>query len=80
VIPIVAVYCGWWDQDYPHTNKGYAFEIGTAAAKRVVKSFAAPPGFSYDFQTVCRKDSLDLVASVRAPLASACDRAFKHSV
>ncbi len=61
---------GTIDKDYPRTTGGYAFEIGDAAAARVLGR--VDPSFDYDVVTVARKDSLDLTDEDRHRLREAC--------
>lgn len=49
---------GTIDKDYPHTTKGWAFEIDEPASKRILD--VLNPSFDYEIITVCRKDSLEL--------------------
>jgi L-asparaginase len=61
---------GTIDKDYPRTARGYAFEIGDAAATRILER--ANPAFDYDVATISRKDSLDLTAEDRQAIRAAC--------
>ena len=49
---------GTIDKDYPHTTKGWAFEITDPASKRILDFLN--PSFEYNVITACRKDSLEL--------------------
>jgi L-asparaginase len=46
------------DKDYPKPTKGYAFEIGPPAAKRILES--VKPNFNFKIVSVLQKDSLDI--------------------
>ncbi|KAK3288986.1 hypothetical protein CYMTET_3551 [Cymbomonas tetramitiformis] len=68
---------GTIDKDYPRTTKGYAFEIGEAAAKRIVDQVhhSIEPHFTTAFQ----KDSLEITDADRQLLSdlvqdSECDK------
>lgn len=58
---------GTIDKDYPHTTKGWAFEIDEPASKRILK--VLDPSFDYEIITVCRKDSLELNEDDRKKMA-----------
>jgi len=49
---------GTIDKDYPHTTKGWAFEFGEPAAKRILEKL--DPSFEYDIHTCFQKDSLEI--------------------
>ncbi len=46
------------DKDYPKTTKGWAFEFGEPAIKRILKNLN--PLFELDVLTVFQKDSLEI--------------------
>jgi len=46
------------DKDYPKPTKGYAFEIGPPAAKRILEK--VKPNFNFKIVSVLQKDSLDI--------------------
>lgn len=54
---------GTIDKDYPHTTKGWAFEFGEPAAKRIIKKLN--PSFEYEILTSCQKDSLEITEEDR---------------
>ncbi len=49
---------GTIDKDYPKTTKGYAFEFGEPATRRILEKLQ--PSFEYQILTACQKDSLDI--------------------
>ena len=49
---------GTIDKDYPHVKGGYAFEIGESAVMVMMQRIRTDVTFEY--QTVCRKDSQDI--------------------
>lgn len=49
---------GTIDKDYPHTTKGWAFEFGEPATKRILERL--DPSFDYEVITSCQKDSLEI--------------------
>jgi L-asparaginase len=57
---------GTIDKDYPHTTKGWAFEFGEAAAKRVLTKLN--PSFDYEIITAFKKDSLEVTDEDRQKL------------
>ena len=56
------------DKDYPHQTKGWAFEIGEPASKRILDKIG--PSFDYEFITAFRKDSLEIDIQDREKLIS----------
>jgi L-asparaginase len=54
---------GTIDKDYPRPTDGYAFEIGTPAAERILEKIK--PNFIYNLITVLKKDSVDITADDR---------------
>ena len=59
---------GTIDKDYPKTTKGYAFEFGEPATRRILEKLA--PSFEYKILTSCQKDSLDLTVEDRQALVN----------
>lgn len=57
---------GTIDKDYPHQTKGWAFEIGEAASKRVLEKI--DPSFESEIITAFRKDSLEIDVNDRNAL------------
>jgi len=49
---------GTIDKDYPRTTKGWAFEFGEPATKRILEKLK--PSFEYEVITAFQKDSLDI--------------------
>jgi L-asparaginase len=58
---------GTIDKDYPHTTKGWAFEFGEPATKRILEKLN--PSFEYEVLTSCQKDSLEITEEDRNSLA-----------
>ena len=55
---------GTIDKDYPHTTKGWAFEISEPAVKRILEKLN--PSFEYEILSGCKKDSLEIDDEDRA--------------
>jgi L-asparaginase len=70
---------GTIDKDYPRTTMGYAFEIDEPAATRV---FSGMPfiGVEWRVESICRKDSTEIVAADRESLAAAVRRAPERRI
>ena len=70
---------GTIDKDYPRTTNGYAFEIDEPAAERVL---AGLPffGLTWRVESICRKDSTELVDDDRKALAEAIRQAPESRV
>lgn len=49
---------GTIDKDYPHISKGWAFEFGEPATKRMLAKLN--PSFDYEIVTAFQKDSLEI--------------------
>ena len=49
---------GTIDKDYPKTTKGYAFEFGEPATRRILEKLN--PSFNYEILTDFQKDSLEI--------------------
>lgn len=61
---ILIIQCGGTiDKDYPRTHKGYAFEIGEPAVKRVLSRVF--PQFEFQIEPLLRKDSQEITAADR---------------
>lgn len=58
---------GTIDKDYPHTTKGWAFEIDEPAATRILELLN--PSFDYEIVSACKKDSLELDQNDRQGVA-----------
>ena len=58
---------GTIDEDYPHTTKGWAFEIGEPAVKNILEKLN--PSFEYEIAKAFAKDSLDITEEDREVLA-----------
>jgi L-asparaginase len=61
---------GTIDKDYPKTRKGYAFEIGEPAVRRILEK--AHPSFDFEVISLLKKDSLDMTEEDRAMIHQAC--------
>ncbi len=59
---------GTIDKDYPKTTKGYAFEFGEPATRRILKKLN--PSFEYEILTACQKDSLEITDDDRQELVN----------
>jgi len=59
---------GTIDKDYPKTTKGYAFEFGEPATRRILEKLH--PSFDYKILTSCQKDSLDITKDDRQNLVN----------
>ncbi len=69
---------GTIDKDYPRTLKGYAFEIGEPAVKRILEK--AHPSFDSEVISLLRKDSLDLTEKHRNKILEACQKTAADKV
>ncbi|MFT5168040.1 MAG: L-asparaginase [Saprospiraceae bacterium] len=49
---------GTIDKDYPHTTKGWAFEFGEPATRRILEKLN--PSFEFEIITAFQKDSLEV--------------------
>ncbi|MCD6474201.1 MAG: asparaginase [Thermoplasmata archaeon] len=68
---ITFIQCGGTiDKDYPKRKGGYAFEIGEAAVKRIMKRLK--PSFDYEIISAMKKDSLDMNEEDRKKLLEIC--------
>jgi L-asparaginase len=63
---------GTIDKDYPRMQKGYAFEIGEPAVKRILER--AHPSFDFEVISLLKKDSLDMTEKDRDKILEACQR------
>ena len=59
---------GTIDKDYPKTTKGYAFEFGEPATRRILEKLN--PSFEYEILTTCQKDSLEITNVDRQDLVN----------
>ncbi|MFK7776245.1 MAG: asparaginase domain-containing protein [Saprospiraceae bacterium] len=59
---------GTIDKDYPKTIKGYAFEFGEPAIRRILEKLN--PSFDYEILTACQKDSLEITNEDRQNLVN----------
>lgn len=58
---------GTIDKDYPHSQNGWAFEIGDPAIAGILKEWN--PSFNYEIVSVFKKDSLEITDEDRKLLA-----------
>ncbi|XP_033626154.1 probable L-asparaginase periplasmic isoform X2 [Asterias rubens] len=70
--------CGTIDKDYPHVKGGYAFEIGESAVMVMMQRIRTDVTFEY--QTVCRKDSQDIDDDDRELLWKTCQQATQKTI
>ena len=63
---------GTIDKDYPRTQKGYAFEIGEPAVKRILERIR--PSFEFEAVSLLKKDSLDITEKDRERILEACQK------
>lgn len=69
---------GTIDKEYPRTTKGYAFEIGEPAVKRILEK--VNPSFKYKLISLLQKDSLDLTDSDREKILETCKRIIDDKI
>ena len=69
---------GTIDKDYPHTSKGWAFEIHKPAVIRILKKLN--PSFSYEIISVLKKDSLEIDNNDRKLLLETCQNANENKI
>lgn len=61
---------GTIDKDYPRATGGWAFEFGEPATKRILEKLN--PGFTYQVETVCQKDSQEINLDDREEMIKQC--------
>lgn len=59
---------GTIDKDYPHTTRGWAFEFGEPATRRLLERL--DPSFEYEIITAFQKDSLEITDADREKLVN----------
>lgn len=69
---------GTIDKEYPRTTKGYAFEIGEPAAKRMLEK--VNPNFEYEIISLLRKDSLEINEDDREQILQACKESSSDKI
>ncbi|QQR79163.1 MAG: asparaginase [Candidatus Moraniibacteriota bacterium] len=69
---------GTIDKEYPRMTKGYAFEIGEPAVKRILEK--VNPNFEHEIISLLKKDSLDLTDDDRAKILEACRNAVGDKI
>ena len=61
---------GTIDKEYPRTTKGYAFEIGEPAVRRILEK--VNPTFKFEVTSLLQKDSLEITDEDRQKIFQAC--------
>lgn len=61
---------GTIDKEYPRTTKGYAFEIGEPAVRRILEKIN--PTFEYEVVSLLQKDSLEITDEDRQKILQTC--------
>lgn len=69
---------GTIDKDYPHTTKGWAFEFGEPATKRILDKL--DPSFQYEIKTACQKDSLEITDDDRDKIVQLITKAESKKI
>lgn len=69
---------GTIDKDYPKQVKGYGFEIGEPAIKRILER--VKPNFEFEIISLIKKDSLDLNDSDREKLFTTCKNSIEDKI
>jgi len=69
---------GTIDKDYPHTTKGWAFEFGEPASKRILEKIN--PSFEYEILTSSQKDSLEIDDEDRQNLVDIINRVDSNKI
>ena len=69
---------GTIDKDYPHTTKGWAFEFGEPASKRILDIL--DPSFEYEIISSCKKDSLEINEQDRQEMVDIINRTGNNKI
>ena len=69
---------GTIDKDYTKSTKGYAFEIGEPAVRRILEKIN--PTFEYEILPLIKKDSLDLNDEDREKLFIVCQKSDVNNI
>jgi len=69
---------GTIDKEYPKITKGYAFEIGEPAARRILEKIS--PVFEYDIIPLLQKDSLDITEEDRQKILQECKNSNSEKI
>lgn len=69
---------GTIDKDYPHSIKGWAFEIGDPAFINILQN--AQLNHELNFHEVCRKDSLELDSEDRSQIKQLCQELEERAI
>jgi L-asparaginase len=69
---------GTIDKDYPHTTKGWAFEFGEPASRRILEKLN--PSFEFEIITAFQKDSLEIHDMDRQMLADIISAKYYNKI
>ncbi|MDD5362078.1 MAG: asparaginase domain-containing protein [Ignavibacteria bacterium] len=69
---------GTIDKEYPKNIKGYAFEIGEPAVKRILEKIN--PVFEYEIVTLFRKDSQEITDDDRQKIFELCSNSAHDKI
>jgi len=69
---------GTIDKDYPKTKRGYAFEIGESAVRRILQK--VNPNFDFEIISILKKDSLDITEEDRKRIHETCQKAQSNKI
>jgi len=69
---------GTIDKDYPKLAKGYGFEIGEPAVKRILEK--VNPNFGFEIISILKKDSLDITDEDREKIYEVCVKADSDKI
>jgi len=69
---------GTIDKDYPKLAKGYGFDIGEPAVKRILEK--VNPNFRFVIISVLKKDSLDITEEDREKIYEVCVKADNDKI
>lgn len=69
---------GTIDKDYPKLAKGYGFEIGEPAVKRILEK--VNPSFRFEIISVLKKDSLDITEEDKEKIYEVCVKADNDKI
>jgi len=69
---------GTIDKDYPKLAKGYGFDIGEPAVKRILEK--VNPNFGFEIISILKKDSLDITDEDREKIYEVCVKADSDKI
>jgi len=69
---------GTIDKDYPQTKRGYAFEIGESATRRILQK--VNPNFDFEIISILKKDSLDITEEDKKKIHETCQKAQSNKI